>query len=86
MAHNSAAELYYSHFSGEWNATLNAGETRSGSLDRDDIMLRRCGEPVQRQRLASARGQFWISLAPILLGSASGSSLVRIRIPSALTA
>ena len=39
MAHNSAAELYYSHFSGEWNATLNAGEARSGSLDRDDIML-----------------------------------------------
>jgi hypothetical protein len=39
MAHNSAAELYYSHFSSDWDASLTAGGKRSGSLSRDDIML-----------------------------------------------
>jgi hypothetical protein len=39
MAHNSAAEIYNSHFAGDWNATLTGGGTRSGSLSRDDTML-----------------------------------------------
>jgi hypothetical protein len=34
----------------------------------------------------SAETQFWISLAPIISCSVGGSSLVRIRWPSALTA
>ena len=39
LPHNSAAELYYSHFSGDIDATLNLGPKVSTTLRRDDIML-----------------------------------------------
>jgi opacity protein-like surface antigen len=39
MPRNSAAELYWSHWSGDWEATLLAGGTPSGSFSRDDILL-----------------------------------------------
>ena len=39
MPRNSATELYWSHWEGDWDATLVGGGTRSGSFKRDDIML-----------------------------------------------
>jgi len=39
MAHNGAVEIYYSHFSGDWDAILTAGGKLSGTLSRDDIMV-----------------------------------------------
>ena len=44
MAYSSAAELYWSHWSGDWEATdpgAPVGQTpyRTGSFSRDDIML-----------------------------------------------
>ena len=41
LAYNSAVELYYGHFTGDWDAIVTAGEggVLSGSLSRDDIML-----------------------------------------------
>ena len=39
MPRNSSAELYWSHWSGDWEATLLGGGTRQGELSRDDILL-----------------------------------------------
>jgi len=39
MAHNSAVEVYYSHFTGDWDAVPTTGGRFSGSLSRDDIMV-----------------------------------------------
>ena len=39
MAYSSAAELYWSHWNGDWDATLVGGGKRSGSFSRDDILL-----------------------------------------------
>ena len=39
LAYNSAVEIYYSHFSGDWDALLTTGDTLKGSLNRDDIMV-----------------------------------------------
>lgn len=40
MAYNSAAELYWSHWSGDWEATtVLGGNKRTGEFSRDDIML-----------------------------------------------
>jgi hypothetical protein len=39
MPRNSAAELYYAHWSGDWNASLTSGGDFAGKFSRDDIML-----------------------------------------------
>jgi opacity protein-like surface antigen len=39
LSYSSDVEIYYSHFSGDWNADLTAGGKISGSLNRDDIMV-----------------------------------------------
>ena len=40
VSQEAAAELYYSHFSSDWDATLSAGNTKlSSNFNRDDIEL-----------------------------------------------
>jgi len=39
MARNSVAELYWSHWEGDWEADVVGGGIRSGSFSRDDFML-----------------------------------------------
>ena len=39
LPRSSAAELYWSHWSGDWDAELLTGGNRSGSFSRDDILL-----------------------------------------------
>lgn len=39
LGREAAAELYYSHFQGDWHATLVGGIKRSGQARRDDIEL-----------------------------------------------
>jgi opacity protein-like surface antigen len=61
MAYDSAAEIYYGHFSGDWDATLISGDKRTGSLNRDDIMLNgiwyaKGGRPAVRPYLTAGLG------------------------------
>jgi len=39
MARNSVAELYWSHWEGDWEADVIGGGIRTGSFSRDDFML-----------------------------------------------
>ena len=37
--YSAAVEIYYGHFSGDWDAVLTNGDRASGSLKRDDILV-----------------------------------------------
>jgi hypothetical protein len=39
VSENSALELYWSHFTGDWEASLADSTTPTGSISRDDILL-----------------------------------------------